>query len=177
MARTDEFGYSETPHDERWARPSQYAQQQAQDAAAVAAQPPAAPVMFPPHLYPPDDATEFTLTAVVALAGPANEVQAPAEVELTTNEGELGVVRVITLFIDAPVAATDVRFRFRLDGKGVEGYEDLRIPGRAASSIERTIDAAIRLKPNSKLSVLIANIDGAARRAAVTISGWTYPKR
>lgn len=134
-----------------------------------------APVRLPPHLYPPPGSLPIFKSASGNIAGAVGATLVLAGLEFELAKGRAGVLAVLSPFIDAPTATTDITFRVLVNGSPPGGVSGLTVIGRAAASLEKIFDKwAIELPEAARVSVTIINNDGVARRVGMQLEGWDF---
>jgi hypothetical protein len=133
---------------------------------------PGALVELPAHLYPPENSTNLSLTADLALAGAVGAIV--NLLACVVPAGQRAVIRSFGIFADAPVATTRVTWTVRVDGVPVSGLQAVTFIPRAAGSFSRTFDVLVLARPGQLVEVIATNVDGAPIRVGATLDGWTH---
>jgi len=163
---------------------------------SVAAPPPPDPdsksvltrVVFPPWLYPLASGNDFfglnVFTTPNTQAGavgkvavlPAGLGQAIFSQAFVVPEGMRGVVRVMTIFVNAPTAvpAIDVDWILRINGGPVQGWTFTTFP-RTAANLSIDFGGIVRLASGSVVDVAIVNRTATGPwTVGVQFGGWYY---
>lgn len=129
--------------------------------------------LFPPHLFPPPGATAIFKSDTLATAGAG--IYSPPGLVFQIPKGYIGVLRVLSPFVDNPTAATLLTWTVRVNGIAPNGLNGLTIIGRDASSIEKVFDQySLELPEGAAVDVQIAQLDVGAYRVGMQLEGWYY---
>lgn len=136
--------------------------------------------IFPPWLYPMEQGNDFNIVtiggakvAVLAAAVGATLTSDP----LRLTDSDEGVVRLMTIFVDAPTTAIDVNWTLRINGAPVPGWTVTTFP-RNANNLSIDTEGVVRLPAGALVDVLIENRAATGPwTVGVQIGGWYYSQR
>jgi hypothetical protein len=135
---------------------------------------PATVQYYPPWIQPPDVYQDFNLQTPLATAVAAGTSIQPASVQYQTPNAYRGVIREVSLFIDAPNPTLDVTFILLIAGAPVPGWSRSSF-ARTATNISIDFDSHIRFREGQLVSWNIVNNSGVSWTVGVRFSGWIYP--
>lgn len=148
-------------------------------------------VVFPPWLYPLASGNDFfkvnvfttpnvqtgALAKVAVLPAGANQTIFSEPVVIP--DGMKGVVRVVSIFVDAPTAvpAIDVNYVLRINGGPVQGWTFATFP-RTAANLSIDFGGVVRLPQAAVVDVAIINNNANGPwTVGVQVGGWYYSVR
>ncbi len=168
--RFDVVGRRGVPLDER-------GDPRAYHAGGLATPPGMAPATIsyrPPWIEPPDIFSDFNQQTPNGLAVAAGTIITPASVQLQTPPSYRGVIREISIFIDAPNPTLDVNFILLVAGAPVPGWNRSSF-ARTATNISIDFDSHVRFREGQLVSWQIVNNSGVSWTVGIRFSGWVYP--
>lgn len=137
-------------------------------------------VALPPwYVEPLASSNQFNLTANTAsLAAVAGQTVFLTGADLTVAAYNVGVIRGVTIFIDAPTALTVVQFALLVNGQAPAGFDRLQSFPRVATNISIGFDAQIRLTQGDVITLRATNVTAAGPwTVGMSYNGWTTPTR
>lgn len=138
--------------------------------------PPATRMIFPPWLYEIESAQDYTIQATGALPGGAGQTfsdQTAAGV-LQLLGTYVGVLSFITIFVDAPTTALDVKWTLRFNGAPVQGFDNLRSFPRIAQNLSITFPGPKRIPIGARVDVIATNNNASAWTVGYSVGGWFW---
>lgn len=136
--------------------------------------------VFPPWLYPLPQGNDFTVRTIggaKTAALPAGAGQSIVSDSIQLPPETDGVVRLMSIFVDAPSALLDVDWILRINDAPVQGY-DLGTFPRVATNISIDFTGVVRVATSSRVDVLIQNNNANGPwTVGVVFSGWYWSKQ
>ena len=126
-----------------------------------------------PEEAPPPGSTFFNSADSVGLV--AAGVQPMPNATFQLDQDRYGVLKSIDFEVTNYTAASDVRFTLLVNGGGVPGFTNVRIPPAAASLKARGFDMSLALPRGATITVTVNDIDGGVYTANVAFFGWQWP--
>lgn len=130
--------------------------------------------IYLPEVYPIPDAQQFNPEGDIDSAVAQSDVLIPGTTVRVPN-GNIAVIRGLSLYIDNMLTTTDVRFTLRFDGNPVNGFSNLKIFPRVAPSVANGFDSIIRVPNGAVITVTFTQVDGGSYKIGAAFSGWSWP--
>jgi hypothetical protein len=112
----------------------------------------------------------ITILKTAALPGGANTIK-PAGLQTQLQQGYLGVITAIVIFIDAPTTTVDVDWILLINDAPVPGWVMSTFP-RNASNLDIGFEGPIRVPEGGLISMAIRNNEATARTVGAMYRGW-----
>ena len=156
---------------------------------------PGVPIAFPADIFPPPGGLDFnqfgqsqaldTAATTSPATGPLGIVLVPGITASFTGNGlsfqvpplNIAVVRDVSIFVNAMVITTDIRWRLTQDGSIIPGWE-LSISPRAAGSVEISFipqSTLVRIREGALIELAIEVVDAGTYQAGGQFHGWVWP--
>lgn len=136
--------------------------------------------IFPPWLYPMPQGNDFFVTTIggAKSAVLAAGIGATLRTDVFTLPGEsAGVVRFVSIFVNAPTLLIDVNWILLINGSPVPGWNLTTYP-RVAQNLSIDFEGVIRVPVGADISILIQNNAASGPwTVGAQFSGWYWSKR
>ena len=131
--------------------------------------------VFPPWLWKPPSGQDFTSNEQgILAAGAGSQLIVPAVV---FPQQQVGVLRLMTIFVDAPLVTIDVSWILRINGGPVPGWT-FKTFRRAATNLSIDFTGRVDIPQGSTVDVLIRNNNAAGPwDVGAQTSGWSWSTR
>lgn len=134
----------------------------------------------PPELYPPPEGQDFQPFGQVTITGPGTT----AEITGTAfrfPSNAVGVIRSVTISINALLLTSDVRFSLRQNKSPIQGWDNLRFPPTGVAFFSLTYPAEetlLRIADGALLDMIVTvgALDAGTYQVNATYHGWYYDK-
>lgn len=134
--------------------------------------------IYPPEIYPIPSARDlFQIAKTLVLPAGAASTVTSAAVELQLPTGNVAVIRVVEIFIDAPTALADIDFTLFINRAPVAGFDRLSFFPRAASSLSKPFEGILRVPNGSFINMVATNRSAAGPwTVGMSFGGWSWPE-
>lgn len=129
----------------------------------------------PPEVNPIPTARDFfqQLKSATLAAGVGATVTTVPELRL--KPGEVGVIKIVEIFVDAPTTLIDVTWALFVNGGPVPGFDNLSTFPRAATNLSIGFTGTIRLPPSAIVTMVITNNSVAGPwTVGAAYAGWRW---
>jgi len=135
------------------------------------------PVVQPYYEIKPPSGLDFYFNEVGVLAAGAGSILVvPAAGPIQLNTMYEGVIKSVTIFVDAPTALLDVDFGLRVAGSLIPGWDRLRSFPRAANNLSIGFGGTVQIPAGVAIDVLITNRSAAGPwTVGAEVTGWSWP--
>lgn len=133
----------------------------------------------PPYwLYKPPEGIDFYMNEEGSLPAGAGSTLILASVPaifLTPNYE--GVVKSVTIFVNAPTTDFNAFFTLRFREAPVPGWDRLRTFSRAATNLSIEFGGEVQAQPGTKIDVLVTNRNAFGPwTVGAEVTGWSWPR-
>lgn len=128
-----------------------------------------------PWVMPIPDSQEIAVLGYEDTTG-VGDTGTIANTEYTLGQGNIGVLRSFSVYIDDMTTATDVTFSLRINGAPAPGYGAIKMFPRLAASVSNSFDCMLILPVKAKVEVVFLNTDGGAYKVGAGFNGWEHPE-
>lgn len=128
-----------------------------------------------PEVLPIPDAHEFNPVGSLATAAISGPTDIPGTI-LAIPQGNIGVIRGVTLYISNMLTTTNVVWSLFVNGLIPAGYSNLSIFPRSAPFVSNGFDSMIRFDAEANIKIVFSNLDGGTYVVGASYSGWFWPK-
>lgn len=130
--------------------------------------------IYPWWLYKPPTGQDINLLAQNAFPLGGGTVQLTS-LSLSLDQGTMGVIRGIDVYVNDMTPSTDVTFTLTFNGNPVPGYGNLKPFPRTAASVTQSFDVILYIPAGTTINVSVTDTDGAAYLVGYGYQGWTVP--
>lgn len=129
---------------------------------------------FPPWLYKPESGQDYTTNETGVLAAVAGTILPLAAFQVSANYR--AVIRLFTLFVDAPAITIDVDWIVRINRAPVPGWTFTTFP-RAANNLSIDFEGVVYVPEGALIDVLVRNNAATGPwTVGAQLSGWQWSK-
>lgn len=129
---------------------------------------------FPPWLYKPESGQDYTTNETGTLAAAVGATLALAAFQIPANTK--GVIRLFTLFVDAPNLTIDVDWIVRINRAPVPGWTFTTFP-RVANNLSIDFEGVVYVPEGALIDVLVRNNAATGPwTVGAQLSGWSWSK-
>ncbi len=137
-------------------------------------------IVFPPWVFPPGNAGRYIFEEDVVNLGPGPVVSTElAGTIFNVPQQNVAVIREINLNVNNLLTTSNIVFRLLFNSGPVEGYDDMRVFPRAASSVSIAFPAEstiIHVPEGARISLAVEILDAGSYQLGASHRGWFYSK-
>lgn len=138
------------------------------------------PILAPPWVWKPPQATDFNVFATLTGLDTANTTP-PAEFPASVFNvpgGNIAVIRSVSILANNLLVSSNLRWTLLVNSTPTTGWTQLTINPRAAGSVEVSWtpeETFIAIPEGSRISWVVQVLDGGTYQLSVSYHGWFYP--